>query len=93
MKITNNYEVKQIADELLLVPKQDTYSSTALVLNKLASEIYKLIEENKTKIQIIETIMEKYDVDILVVKKDVADIINMFKVYNMVSYENEVSNC
>lgn len=93
MKITSKYEVKQIGDELLLVPKVNSSCSNALVLNKLAAEIYRLFECNKTELEIIETLSNKYDVNIEKLKKDIGTTTDIFLQYGAMGDIDEICDC
>lgn len=85
MKITDNYEIKVISDELLLVPKPNSGLTNALVLNKLASEIYKLIEAGYAENKISRMLFDKYEVDEAILTKDIQNVKDMFLNHGVVS--------
>lgn len=78
MKITNNYEVKSIGEELLLVPKSREMLNNALILNPLAVQIYRLIEQENTMEEIQTILFSIYEVDRKVLLKDISDVIEIF---------------
>lgn len=85
MKITNNYEVKSIGEELLLVPKSREMLNNALILNPLAVQIYRLIEQENTMEEIQTILFSIYEVDRKVLLKDISDVIEIFLQNGVVS--------
>lgn len=84
MYITDKYEVNEINDELLLVPKQHIGENNALIFNKLATQIYQMIEVGYNTNDISKIIQEKYAVDEREVLQDINDVMALLIEYGVV---------
>lgn len=78
MKITKEFILRQIADDYVLVPVGNTALefNGLVTINELGAFIWNKLQENKTEEEIIEAILNEYDVDRETVKKDVQTFMN-----------------
>lgn len=78
MKLNKNYVVKQLADETILV-HQDEHNvdfTKIINLNELAIFIIERINEELSLSQIVDAIVNEYEVDKITAEKDASDFIN-----------------
>lgn len=85
MKITNKYEKKVIGDELLLVPTPKSGLKEALILNKISSVLYNMIEEGLTVEKIIKSLSSEYDVTVDILSQDIEKTLNILLEKEVVS--------
>lgn len=81
MKIKNNNILKQIGNDYVIIPLDDTTSDLDKVfkINKVGVEIYNLLEEDITFNALIDKLLELYSVDKDVLISDVDKFINKLK--------------
>lgn len=75
----NNYEERLIGNELLLIPDINSTLRETLVLNNSATSIYFLIKEKNSYDDILKSLLDRYDVDISIIKKDLDETIKVLK--------------
>ncbi|MGN0526102.1 MAG: PqqD family protein [Acutalibacteraceae bacterium] len=85
MKISENYILKTIAGQPVVVPVGEAASNIngMITLNGVAEIIWKGLQAEKSVDAIIEEIMAEYSADIDVVKKDVNAFIEKLRSYNI----------
>ncbi len=73
MKINQEFVLRQIADEFVLVPigKTALEFNGIITINEVGAFIWKLLSEEKTTDEIIESILDEYEIDKAIVDKDV----------------------
>jgi hypothetical protein len=71
-KKTGNVVTKEVGDECIIVPMADNVADmdSVFTLNDTGSFFWSLIDGERTAEQIIETVLEEYDVDRKTVVKD-----------------------
>ncbi len=77
MKLKQNYALREIAGELLLVPvgKASLNFNQMLTLNEVGADIWKLIPEADSEEEIVTRLLQEYEVDPEVLRADVAEFI------------------
>ena len=81
MKIKKGFVIKEIGGEILGVASGRAAKDFQgmLVLNETAREIWNGLEEGKSEEDILEQIVERYDVEEETVKRDMQNIIKKMK--------------
>ena len=77
MKIEPNFEIVQIADDYMLVPvgdKIEQFNGT-VVLNEVAAFLVGKMKTDITEEQLIDLVMEEYEVDKETAKEDIEKVI------------------
>lgn len=77
MKLKQNYALREIAGELLLVPvgKASLNFNQMLTLNEVGADIWKLLPEADSEEEIVTRLLQEYEVDPEVLRADVAEFI------------------
>ena len=80
MKISDNFILKTIDDESMLVPVNHDYMSVQKIinLNETSLAIYEMVKEGLDEKQIINKMLETYDVSEDVLELDVTRILKQF---------------
>ena len=80
MKISDKFILKTIDDESMLVPVNHDYMSVQKIinLNETSLAIYQMIKEGLDKEQIVNKMLETYDVSEDVLELDVTRILKQF---------------
>lgn len=73
MKINENYSIKNVLDSNILI---DIKSNYVIKLNKTSKDICDLINEGLNRKQIIDRLVDKYDVEIETLTKDVNEFLD-----------------
>ena len=53
-------------------------------LNGIGRDIFKMLQNGKTDQEIIDSVLEDYDVDRVTLEKDYSDFINQLKIYTVI---------
>lgn len=80
MKISDKFILKTIDDESMLVPVNHDYMSVQKIinLNETSLAIYQMVKEGLDEKQIINKMLETYDVSEDVLKSDVTNVLKQF---------------
>lgn len=80
MKISDKFILKTIDDESMLVPVNHDYMSVQKIinLNETSLAIYQMVKEGLDERQIINKMLETYDVSEDVLKSDVTNVLKQF---------------
>ncbi len=80
MKISDKFILKTIDDESMLVPVNHDYMSVQKIinLNETSLAIYQMVKEGLDKEQIVNKMLETYDVSEDVLELDVTRILKQF---------------
>lgn len=80
MKISDKFILKKVGNESMLLPVNNDFMSVKniITLNETSLAIYLHLKDGLTKEEMLEKMLEEYDVDIEILKKDVDDIISKF---------------
>lgn len=80
MKISDKFILKTIDDESMLVPVNHDYMSVQKIinLNETSLAIYQMVKEGLDEKQIINKMLETYDVSEDVLKSDVTKVLKQF---------------
>ena len=76
MKLENGFEIVNIVDDYMLVPvgeKMEQFNGT-VILNEVSAFLLKKMKNDVTKEELIEYIIEEYDVDKGRAKMDVENV-------------------
>ena len=78
MKIRDSLKLKEIAGEYIVIPlgSLSEEMNVTITLNETGKDIWKSLEENKNKEEIVKLILEKYDVSEEKAQQDVQNFIN-----------------
>lgn len=81
MKIKQKFVVRQIAGDTVLVPISDTVSkfNGLIMLNEVALFIWENLELVSDENELLEKILEEYDVDELTAKNDMIEFLDVLK--------------
>ena len=81
MKINENYILREIANERILVPVGGSLSDSSelIVLNQTAYEIYQGLKAGMEKKKIVEKIMNEYDADRTAVEDDFDSLVSSMR--------------
>lgn len=85
MKLKKEFIMREIAGEYYLVPVGETVLSMngLIALNEVAARIYQLLPEAKDENEIVEKLLQEYDVDRESLQKDVDAFIGKLKELSM----------
>ena len=85
MKLNPKYVLREIAGETILVSLADLTSTKRLLcLNELGTSIYKLLLQGLETEEILENLMNEYDVEEAVLKADMDEFIETLKGYEVI---------
>lgn len=81
MKIKQKFVVRQIAGDTVLVPISDTVSkfNGLIMLNEVGLFIWNNLESVSDENELLERILEEYDVDELTAKNDMIEFLDVLK--------------
>ena len=81
MKINKNFVLRSIAGENMLVPvgAQSVTTNGMISLSPVAADIWKTLSEDKDYDQVLQMILDKYDVDAALAKQDLDEFIAVMK--------------
>ena len=75
MKINDKYELKMVLDNYVLVDNSKN-SNHIIKINEVSKRIFECIKEGKNKEEIIDILLNEYDVSKEQLLKDIDDFIN-----------------
>ena len=78
MRINDGFICKRVLDNDILIDINND-SKAIYKLNETSKYIYDLVKENKTLDEIINSVKDKYNIDIQIAKQDVTEFINKLK--------------
>lgn len=86
MKIKNEFILRNIAGENIVVPIGTTTQNFngIISLNDVATFIWKKVDEVNTVDELVNLVIEEYDIDIEVAKADVEEFIENLKRVDMI---------
>lgn len=76
MKFTDKYEIKEIGNELLLIPIPQSGLKEILILNEESYIIYKMLLKGANQDEIINFFLSNYDVEIAILQNDIKALLN-----------------
>ena len=81
MKMESNFEIVRIAEEYILVPVGDQMESFqgTVVLNDVSAYMLELMREDRTEKELVQLIMNEFDVDEKTAEEDVLEALNEMK--------------
>ena len=85
MKIDKNFVLREIAGEYIIIPTGRTALefNGLITVNEVGMELWKMLQEDVTFDDLLNGILEEYDVDDNQAKKDVVSFINLLKDNNL----------
>ncbi|MBR0276855.1 MAG: PqqD family protein, partial [Clostridia bacterium] len=77
MKIKNGFELKEVADSFIAIPVMENVVdfSSVIMLNETAAFLWKILENEKTKKELVNELLGIYDVTEEVAVKDVEKLV------------------
>ena len=86
MKIKKDFVLRNIAGEIILIPTGTTTQdfNGLITLNEVAAFIWNSIENVGDEREIIDKVLEEYDVDLETATNDVERFIGVLKKYDMI---------
>lgn len=74
MQLSTNYEIVEVADEIIAIPVGSFAENNkdVFALSKAAGFLMKQLKEPKTREQLIHSILEEFDLDAETASKDVS---------------------
>lgn len=89
MKINPDFVLRKIAGDIVIVPTGNAgqYFNGLITLNEVAALIWEQIIESKSREEIVEKVLEIYNVTEDVARKDVNGFLDMLKERNIL-FEN-----
>ncbi|MBQ3074312.1 MAG: PqqD family protein [Ruminococcus sp.] len=81
MKIKENFMLRKVADTYVVVPVGDAVAefNGMINLNEAGAFLWQLLENETTAEQVVEALLQQYDVDEATAKRDVDKFINELK--------------
>lgn len=81
MKMESNFEIVKIVEEYILVPVGDQMESFqgTVVLNDVSAYMLELMREDRTEKELVQLIMNEFDVDEKTAEEDVLEALNEMK--------------
>ena len=78
MKISKEFVMREIAGEYVIVPTGKTVLdfNGLITVNEVGASIWKILQEETNKKEIVEKLLEEYEVDEETAAKDVDDFID-----------------
>ena len=85
MKIKDGYLIREIAGAYVVVPagEQVAQFNGLMTLNETAAFIWNILVAGAEEDEIVKAIVEEYDVDETVAKKDVKNVLELLETYNV----------
>ena len=85
MKIKLDFVLREIAGDLLLVPAGQTAMDLngMIILNEVGGEVWKLLPEVADEEELISRLLEEYDVEEAVLRKDVEAFLGELRALNI----------
>lgn len=78
MKIDRNFVLREIADECIIIPTGKTALkfNGLITVNEIGLELWKMLQEEVTFEDLLQGIMEEYDVEEDVAKEDIQEFLD-----------------
>lgn len=84
MRLNPKYILREVAGETLLISIQDLSAPKRLLcLNPLGTDIYTLLRDGFSRNEIVERLLEEYDVERTVLEADTDDFIATLRSYEV----------
>lgn len=86
MKIDENFVIRQIADEYIIVPVGEALLNFngMITVNELGKFIWEQLHEDLTKEQLLDRIVNEYEVDIQTASKDLEEFIHKLELGGLI---------
>lgn len=86
MKIKSEYVMREIAGDTILIPVGDTINNFngLVVLNELAKFIWEKMPESKDEEELLNYILDEYEVEREVAKSDLDEFLEMLRKENII---------
>lgn len=81
MKLTDNYMKREIAGEVILIPmgQMSTQFNGMITLNETAQYIFECLESGKNENEIVNGMLEEYEIDEVVAQNEVTNFLEKCK--------------
>lgn len=85
MKIKNDYVLKTVGNQFIVVPvgKEAVKFQGMITLNPTAKFLFERLKEDQTETQLIDSLMDHYDVNKEIAEKDVHAFIETLKKHQL----------
>lgn len=89
MKINENYIMRNIAGEIIIIPtgKAAQYFNGLISTNEVAGFIWENIEKCETVEEMVNLVYSEFDEDIDIIRKDVIEFLNTLKQVQMIDFD------
>lgn len=89
MKIKDGYELRALADKYIVIAKSESNLNltSMITLNKSGKFLFESLKENKTVEELVNLLVNKYDISEDIAKSDVLAFINILKANNLLEGE------
>lgn len=86
MKVNSEYVMREIAGDTILIPIGDTINNFngLVILNELAKFIWEKMPQAKDEEELLNYILDEYEVDREVAKADLDEFLEMLKKENII---------
>lgn len=81
MKIKDGHILRNIADEWIIVPVGARIHdfNGLMTVNDTGAFLWKLLQEDQTEEELTKKLIEEYDADINIIKKDIYEFVNSLR--------------
>lgn len=89
MKLRDNFTVREIVGDYIVVPTGENYLDFGAVIsiNESGAFLWKLLQDDKTVDELSSALSEEYGIDSDVAKADVEDFVVLLKEHNLIINE------
>ena len=86
MKVNSEYVMREIAGDTILIPIGDTFNNFngLVILNELAKFIWEKMPQAKDEEELLNYILDEYEVEREVAKADLDEFLEMLKKENII---------
>lgn len=84
MKIKDGIILKNVMDSYILIDVKNDFKGV-IKLNKTSKDVFELIDDGYSILDIKEKLLSKYEVDKDTLDKDIDDVIERFKELNIIN--------
>ena len=94
MKIDRNFVLREIAGEYIIIPTGKTALefNGLITVNEIGMELWKMLQNEVTFDDLLNGIMEEYDVDEEIAKEDIQDFLEKLKEGGILTKDDGAEN-
>lgn len=89
MKLKNEFTLREIAGDYIVVPTGENYLDFGAVisLNESGAYLWKMLQESKTREELIVDLANEYGIDRATATEDVSDFIDLLNAHGLICDE------